>query len=133
MASFAFAAPVLPGKDERTITKLLGSRMQEYEQPCARPLKPGATDAGRKFMKETFVQRRNELTVSRRALGQVGEVVVLNSTPQGDFICVYLEGEDPVEAKRRSAASTRPYDVWFKQQLATLFPSEINFSKPIPR
>lgn len=98
---------------------------------CA-PLLPGRTDAGRAFAREAFVTRRAELAESRRALGQNVELVVLHSTPAGDIICVYLEGDDPVDGNRRFAASQRPYDVWFKQQLGTIFPPEIDFNQPVP-
>ena len=50
----------------------------------------------------------------------------------GDLLCGYLEGTDPVAGNRGFASSNRPYDVWFKGQLKTLFPSEIDFGKPLP-
>jgi hypothetical protein len=43
-----------------------------------------------------------------------------------------LEGRDPVEANRRLAASTEPFDLWFKGELAKIFPPEIDFSQPLP-
>lgn len=46
----------------------------------------------------------------------------------GSFICGYLEGTDPVDGNRRFAASTRPYDVWFKHELKGLLPPEIDFN-----
>jgi hypothetical protein len=98
---------------------------------CA-PLMPGVNDAGRAFAHEAFETRRDEMTASRRALDQTVEVVTLQETPQGSIICVYLEGADPVEGNRTLAASDAPFDVWFKGQLATLFPPEIDFSKPLP-
>jgi hypothetical protein len=98
---------------------------------CA-PLIPGRTDAGREIAHKAFVTRLAEVTESRRALGQSREVVVVNTTPMGDICCVYLEGDDPVEGNRGFAASTRPYDVWFKEQLATIFPAEVDFSQPVP-
>jgi hypothetical protein len=96
------------------------------------PLLPGKEDAGRVFAREAFVARNAELTESRRALGQNVEVVTLSSTPMGSFVCAYLEGNDPVEGNRGFAASTRPYDVWFKDRLKELFPPEIDFSQPLP-
>jgi hypothetical protein len=98
---------------------------------CA-PLIPGRTDAGRAFAHEAFVTRLAEMTETRRAWGQSREVVVINSTPMGDICCVYLEGNDPAEANRQFCASTRPYDVWFKEQLATIFPPEVDLSQPVP-
>jgi hypothetical protein len=96
------------------------------------PLLPGKEDAGRAFAREAFVTRRADISESRKALGQNVEVVTLSVTPMGSFICAYLEGTDPVDGNRRFAASTRPYDVWFKDQLKTLFPPEIDFNQPLP-
>jgi len=220
MPKFAFALPVLPGKDARSVSRLLQARMSEYEESRRRagvtmerayeqptpmgtfavgyieaerdfaqtmgayltsglpidtdlfaaledvhgfdasqpppapevvadwwdpevkerrrgvaftaPLLPGRTEAARAFATEAFVRRRDELTASRRALGNNGEVVILNSTPHGDLVCIYLEGHDPVEANRRFAASQLPYDVWFKQELKSVFPPEIDFNQPVP-
>lgn len=96
------------------------------------PLIPGTTDLGREIAHEAFVTRRAELTESRRALGESVETVVVNSTPMGDLCCVYIEGQDPVEGNRGFAASTRPYDVWFKEQLTRIFPPAVDFSQPVP-
>jgi hypothetical protein len=96
------------------------------------PLLPGKDDAGRAFAHEAFVTRRADVSESRRALEQNVEVVTLNVTPMGSFICGYLEGTDPVDGNRRFAASTRPYDVWFKDQLKGFIPPEIDFNQPLP-
>jgi hypothetical protein len=96
------------------------------------PVLPGKDDAGRAFAREAFETRKQELTESRRALGQNVEVVTLSATPMGSFVCGYLEGNDPVEGNRGFAASTRPYDVWFKEQLKSLFPPDIDFNQPLP-
>lgn len=96
------------------------------------PVLPGMDDAGRAFAKEAFVTRRAEFIDSRRALGQNAEVVTLSVTPMGSILCGYLEGDDPVDGNERFAASTRPYDVWFKEQLAGLFPPAIDFNQPLP-
>jgi hypothetical protein len=96
------------------------------------PLLPGKVDAGRAFAREAFQERAGELTESRRALSEIVEVVTVNSNPMGDFVCVYLEGADPVDANRRFASSTRPYDVWFRGRLKELFPPEVDFDQPLP-
>ena len=98
---------------------------------CA-PFIPGAEDAGRRFSTEAFRTRVDEMTASRRALGQTVEVVTLHETPMGPITGIYLEGADPVEGNRRLAASTEPFDLWFKGELAKLYPPQIDFSKPIP-
>lgn len=96
------------------------------------PLLPGARELGLAFAQEAFVQRREELTESRRRLGQNREAIYLNETPMGDLTCVYLEGRDPVAANRSFAASGEPFDVWFKQELANLYPPQIDFNQPLP-
>jgi hypothetical protein len=96
------------------------------------PLQPGKVEAGRAFAREAFEKRAAELAESRRALGENVEVVTLNSNPMGDFVGVYIEATDPVQANRRFASSKRPYDVWFRGRLKELFPDEVDFDKPIP-
>jgi hypothetical protein len=96
------------------------------------PLIPGRTDAARAFAHQAWVERVAEHTASRRAVGITQETAVLNSTPDGDVICVYLEGDDPAEGNRRHAASRSPYDTWFKDQLRTLFPPQVDFDQPLP-
>jgi hypothetical protein len=96
------------------------------------PVLPGKDDAGRAFTREAYVACKADFTESRRALDQNVEVVTLTATPMGSFICGYLEGNDPVEGNRRFAASTRPYDVWFKDALKEIFPPAIDFNQPLP-
>jgi hypothetical protein len=98
----------------------------------AMPLLPGKAEALRTWAREAFDSRRQELTESRRALGQAREEVFLNSTQDGDVGVAYLEGEDPVEANRKFAASNTPYDRWFKDSLTELFPPFIDFDQPVP-
>jgi hypothetical protein len=45
---------------------------------------------------------------------------------------VYLEGQDPWEGNRRFAASTSPFDSWFKDELKNIFPPYIDFWQPVP-
>lgn len=96
------------------------------------PLAPGKVEAGKAFAREAFVDRADELAASRRALGGSGEVVVLNYTPHGEVICVYVEGEDPAGANRQFAASRSPYDVWFKKRCREIFAEGIDFDRPVP-
>jgi hypothetical protein len=98
---------------------------------CA-PVAPGAADIGRAFAKEAFANRRDEHTQSRRAHGITHEAVMLNHTPMGDVVCVYLEGDDPVEGNRRFAESRSDYDVWFKNECRRVFPPEVDFDQPLP-
>jgi hypothetical protein len=61
-----------------------------------------------------------------------GEVVTLLGTPMGPIVTVYVEGADPEASNVKFAASTAPFDVWFKEQLGTIFPPEIDFNQPAP-
>jgi hypothetical protein len=221
MAGFAFAVPVLPGKDARTVPAVFSSRMDEYEDSRGRlgitverayematpmgtsvvayieaergpevfpamaasqlpvdlafmaaltdvhgvdftqpppgpppetisefrdpqvttrrpgmafvvPLIPGRSEAARAFAHEAVVTRAADHTASRRALGVSIEVVTLNVTPMGDMICVYVEAEDPEKSNTGFAASQSPHDRWFKDQLRTIFPPQIDFDEPVP-
>lgn len=95
---------------------------------CA-PLVPGQEDRGRAWAKEVFGSQ--EMATSRRALDQNVEVVTLTETPLGPVCGVYLEGVDPFEANRTLAASTKPFDVAFKEELRVLFPPFVDFSQPV--
>jgi hypothetical protein len=96
------------------------------------PLLPGKAEALRAWVREAYESRRQELTESRRALGQTREEVFLSSTPDGDVAVSYLEGKDPVAANREFAASAAPYDRWFKDSLKDFFPAFIDFDQPVP-
>jgi hypothetical protein len=96
------------------------------------PLLPGATEGGTAFMNQAVGARLAEFEASRRGWGQNAEVVTLHHTPMGDVIALYLEGVDPVEGNRKFAASSAPFDRWFKDELKKLFPPEIDFDQPVP-
>jgi len=96
------------------------------------PIIPGTDGLGRAFMDEAFNKRGDEFAASRLALGQSGEVVTLNHTPMGDVVAVYLEASDPFEGNRRFAASTSPFDVWFKEECRKVFPPFVDFNVPVP-
>ena len=95
---------------------------------CA-PLTPGETDRARAFVADAY--HRDEFTASRRRLNVSEELITLHSTPQGDLVGIYIEGDDPVKGNEGFAASREPFDVWFKEQLTKIFPAAIDFSKPV--
>ena len=96
---------------------------------CA-PVMPGATDYGRTFAKDSY--GRKEFAESRRSIGGQQETVMLNHTPMGDVICVYVEGADPVGSNRQFAESRTPFDTWFKDECKKIFPPEVDFNEPLP-
>jgi hypothetical protein len=123
-----------PGPPPETIADWHDPQVKERRQGMAfvAPLLPGRTDAGRAFTREAFESRSAEYEESRRAKGVNAEVVTLNSTPHGDLICVYIEATDPAQANAELASSQSAYDRWFKDQLRTLFPPEVDFDQPVP-
>ncbi len=58
-------------------------------------------------------------------------MATLLQTPMGPIAAAYLEGIDPYEANRRFAASAAPFDASFKEELRTIFPAAVDFSKPV--
>jgi hypothetical protein len=95
---------------------------------CA-PLAPGETERARAFVADAY--HRDEFTASRRRLGVSEELITLQSTPQGDLVGIYVEGEDPAKGNADFAASREPFDLWFKEELKKIFPPTIDWSKPI--
>jgi hypothetical protein len=123
----------IPGPPPETIGDWRDETVTEIKNGFAftAPLMPGQAEAGKAFTKEAFVTRRAEFAASRRALTNNAEIVTLLYTPMGPAIAAYLEGEDPAEANRKFAASTSPFDRWFKDGLKKLFPPEVDFDKPV--
>ena len=95
---------------------------------CA-PLAPGATERARAFVADAY--HRDEFTASRRRLGVTEELITLHSTPQGDLVGIYIEGDDPAKGNAGFAASQEPFDLWFKEELTKIFPPTIDWSKPV--
>jgi hypothetical protein len=93
------------------------------------PLRPDALDRARAYLSTVYASR--EFAASRRALGENGEVATLLRTPTGPIAAVYLEGVDPHAANRRLAASSAPFDRELKERLGTIFPTSVDFGKPV--
>ena len=125
-------APPPDGPPPETVGAWFDTDVHERRRGLAfsAPLIPGKEDQGRAFIQDAF--SRPDMNVSRRALGNNAEVVTVVYTPQGPVSAVYVEGNDPVEANRRFAASALPFDVWFKDELSKLYPPFIDFSQPVP-
>ena len=95
---------------------------------CA-PLTPGETERARAFVADAY--HRDEFTASRRKLNVSAEVITLHSTPQGDLVGIYVEGDDPAKGNAGFAAAKDPFNLWFKEQLSQIFPPAIDFTKPV--
>ncbi len=121
----------LPGPVPETVAAWVDSTAKGRGRGMAfcAPLTPGETDRARAFVADAY--HRDDFTASRRRLNVSEELITLHSTPRGDIVGIYIEGDDPEKGNRGFAASKEPFDVWFKEQLATIFPASIDFTKPV--
>ena len=81
----------------------------------AAPILPGKTDAWKAATAEILGARSAEYEESRSRMGITRECVSLQQTPDGDFVIVYLEGEDPDGLVGRYLNSDHPCDRWFPE------------------
>ena len=122
----------LPGPAPETVAAWIDSTAKGRGRGMAfcAPLTPGETDRARAFCADAY--HRDDFSASRRRLRVNEELITLHSTPQGDIVGIYIEGEDPVKGNEGFAASQEPFDLWFREQLTTIFPASIDFSQPVP-
>lgn len=121
----------MPGPAPETVAAWFDSTAKRRGRGMAlcAPLAPGATERARAFVADAY--HRDEFAASRRRLNVNGELLTLQSTPQGDIIGIYIEGDDPAKGNAGFAASTEPFDLWFKEELTKIFPPAVDFSKPV--
>jgi hypothetical protein len=50
----------------------------------------------------------------------------LQQTPEGDLAIVYVEAADLERMFQEMAASTEPYDLWFRQQVLEIHGLDLN-------
>ena len=81
---------------------------------CA-PILPGKTEAWKAAAHAILGPRKDEHAASRRRLGIAREIASLQSTPQGDWVVVCLEADDPDSVISRILASDDPFDRWFSE------------------
>ena len=121
----------MPGPKPETIASWVDPAVRSRGRGlgvCA-PIMPGTADRAKAFTADAY--HRDEFTASRRRLHVNEELITLHSTPHGDVVGIYIEGEDPVQGNTGFASSQEPFDLWFKEQLVTIFPPEVDWTKPI--
>ena len=84
------------------------------------PILPGKMDEWKAMVAECEGPRREEMKRSYQRAGVAREVASLMQTPQGDFVCLFHEAEDLAKAFRILATSEEPFDVWFREHLASV-------------
>jgi hypothetical protein len=93
MGTYAFAAPILPGKTE------------EFKA----------------FAKQMVGEKKVEHAASRKRAGITREMVFLQKTPLGDFAVVVMESPgDASRAMDKIFASQDPFDRWFLQRIGEI-------------
>jgi hypothetical protein len=83
------------------------------------PILPGKTEMWKKALAEMKGARKAEHDESRRRHGITREIVSLQSTPQGDYVVVCLEGDDPAGLVSQNLNSDAPFDRWFAETVLT--------------
>jgi hypothetical protein len=81
------------------------------------PVLPGKLDDWKSLIEEINGPLKEEHRRSRERMGLMREVVSHLQTPQGDFACLFHEGEDLAKAFRTAATSDDPHDEWFRGKL----------------
>jgi len=121
----------LPGPQPETVAAWFDSTAKGRGRGMAfcAPLAPGETERARAFVADAY--HRDAFAASRRRLKVSVELITLHSTPQGDLVGIYIEGDDPAKGNIGFAASQDPFDLWFKEELTKIFPPSIDFSKPV--
>jgi hypothetical protein len=90
------------------------------------PVLPGKTNEARAFMRELDGPRKSEFDASERRIGITKELWYLAKTPSGDQLVGYMEAQNFGQAVGQFSASRDPFDVWFKQQMASVTGVDLN-------
>jgi hypothetical protein len=80
------------------------------------PILPGKSEQWKKFANELTTTRYSQFVESRKKLN-VQERTFFQTTPQGDFVIVTLEGNDPQGAFTNFAKSKDEFTQWFAKQV----------------
>jgi len=82
------------------------------------PVKPGQTEVARQYCEALETTRRAEYEASERELGIEREVFFLWHGPDGDYIVLYMDGDNMTKALDLWEAHTGSFETWGKSQWA---------------
>jgi hypothetical protein len=102
MSGFAFAIPVMPGKQE----------------------------LDRKTFEEMVDGRRDEYEAALRKAGLTRQTVWHQETPDGILAVVYVEGDDPARGLAQFGSSDEPLNAWFREQMKEVHGVDISEVEP---
>jgi Family of unknown function (DUF6176) len=94
------------------------------------PVKPGETETAREYCRALETTRRAEYEASERELGIAREVFFLWHGPGGDYIVLYMDGEDMTTALDVWEAHEGAFETWGKGQWARFCDSD-ELPKPL--
>ena len=80
------------------------------------PILPGKTNQWKKFITDLNGKHYEEFAESRKRLG-VRERTYYQTTPQGDFVIVTLEGNEPQTAFTEFAKTDDKFTQWFSKEV----------------
>ncbi len=80
------------------------------------PILPGKTEQWKNWMGELNGPRKQEYMDARQKYG-FRERAFFQPTPQGDYVIITLEGDDPIRSFRDWALSGDPFAQWFVQNV----------------
>lgn len=81
------------------------------------PILPGKLEEWKSLIEEIHGPREADHRRSRERMGLTREVVSHMETPQGDFVCLFHEGEDLTRSFQEVANSDDPHDQWFREKI----------------
>lgn len=97
----------------------------------AGPLGPGKADELRQFASEALGPRKAEHDDYMQRYNLTKEYGWIQSSSQGDMYIAYRESTtDYLGENRKFAASTHPFDTWYKQQVGAILGADLN--QPLP-
>lgn len=95
------------------------------------PVRDGMEERWRRFLQELGSIRREDYENLRRRMGISRQFVWLLRVRRTDLAIVYVECTEPETIIARLAASTEPFDLWFKDRLTEFH--DCDLTRPDPR
>jgi hypothetical protein len=98
------------------------------EQAFFVPILPGKLDDARTFADALIGSRRTEFDSAQATVTK--ESWFIQETPMGAFIIVYFQAPDVDAVFNGLAASSEPFDVWFKERVLEI--TGVDCNEPMP-
>ena len=98
----------------------------------AAPLLPGKTDASRRWIAEMNGPRSAEIRDFNSRHGLTRHAAWLQQTPMGHLVAVLHEGPGAEDLLAQVAASENEFDVWFRSNVEELHGMDLSNPPPLP-